>query len=155
MDEFTCNNKLYILKMAEALSSVSTPSDSDEDYIDFMMELDLYYQFNISNHLHSQAIMDFLFDIDSVFDSFFDELGPSPLPRSEIEHLPIIKISKEHVETQGKCSVCLNDFSVGDKAKCLPCNHFYHEKCITPWLEQKAVCPNCRKPVESKKSENG
>lgn len=44
------------------------------------------------------------------------------------------------------CVICLDSFSSSDHIIILPCNHFFHKKCIIPWLsEQQRVCPICKR----------
>ena len=45
---------------------------------------------------------------------------------------------------ENTCSVCKEDFSVGNKMMDLPCNHYFHEECLMPWLNQHDSCPICR-----------
>ena len=43
------------------------------------------------------------------------------------------------------CTICLDDYSVGHKLRCLPCGHAFHAKCIAKWLiERSATCPLCK-----------
>ena len=43
------------------------------------------------------------------------------------------------------CSICLEDFSKGDKVSLLSCGHMFHYDCIIPWLAEKSFyCPICR-----------
>ena len=47
-----------------------------------------------------------------------------------------------------ECVVCLDAVREGEPVKRLPCGHVFHSSCIDPWLlEEKAVCPTCRKGV--------
>ena len=47
-----------------------------------------------------------------------------------------------------ECVVCLDAIREGEPVKRLPCGHVFHSSCIDPWLlEEKAVCPTCRKGV--------
>ena len=46
-----------------------------------------------------------------------------------------------------ECSVCLEEFAVGDKVMILPCYHNFHEKCIREWLPQHQNCPLCRAEI--------
>lgn len=43
------------------------------------------------------------------------------------------------------CSICTEDFHVGEDVRVLPCNHKYHPQCIDPWLiNVSGTCPLCR-----------
>ncbi len=42
------------------------------------------------------------------------------------------------------CSVCLSQFSSEEVLIRLPCDHFFHEACISRWLLQDSSCPQCR-----------
>lgn len=43
------------------------------------------------------------------------------------------------------CSICLRDYRSSDLLRLLPeCGHFYHVKCVDPWLRTHWSCPVCR-----------
>lgn len=43
------------------------------------------------------------------------------------------------------CSICTEDFAVGEDLRVLPCDHRYHPACIDPWLlNVSGTCPLCR-----------
>ncbi|KAL3849266.1 hypothetical protein ACJIZ3_011148 [Penstemon smallii] len=42
------------------------------------------------------------------------------------------------------CSICLEEFSNGCKATCMPCSHLFHNSCIAEWLRTSHYCPLCR-----------
>jgi len=46
-----------------------------------------------------------------------------------------------------KCSICLEDFEVGQMVRTIPCFHSFHTKCIDQWLREKAICPICKNPA--------
>lgn len=47
-------------------------------------------------------------------------------------------------ENQG-CSICAEDFEIGQDQRVLPCNHRFHPACIDPWLlNVSGTCPLCR-----------
>jgi hypothetical protein len=61
--------------------------------------------------------------------------------------LPTGKI-RSASEKPGQCSICLEDFAVGDSFKTLPCLHNdFHTACIDRWLETDTSCPLCKHPL--------
>lgn len=46
------------------------------------------------------------------------------------------------------CSICLSDFGDGDIIVCLPCNHIYHDACLSHWISRSIRCPLCRCNLE-------
>ncbi|KAI6886009.1 hypothetical protein KC318_g15544 [Hortaea werneckii] len=43
------------------------------------------------------------------------------------------------------CSICTDDFEIGQDQRVLPCNHRFHPPCIDPWLlNVSGTCPLCR-----------
>ena len=43
-----------------------------------------------------------------------------------------------------RCLSCLEDKDIPTK---LPCDHFFHSKCIQNWKKQSNECPLCRSPI--------
>jgi len=37
-------------------------------------------------------------------------------------------------DSESQCSVCMEDFHLGDVVRSLPCQHLFHTDCINPWL---------------------
>ncbi|TQW00517.1 hypothetical protein V2A60_001596 [Cordyceps javanica] len=53
--------------------------------------------------------------------------------------------NSEHVEDHLGCSICTDDFNVGEDVRVLPCNHQFHPSCVDPWLVNvSGTCPLCR-----------
>ena len=46
------------------------------------------------------------------------------------------------------CSVCMEEFSLGQRAVAMRCQHTFHENCIVTWLLKKKCCPVCREKYE-------
>ncbi|KAG8188796.1 hypothetical protein JTE90_009188 [Oedothorax gibbosus] len=90
-------------------------------------------------------------EIDALASQLLDEIevsGPPPLSKEQIKSLCTVKVEEKHTEKELQCTVCMEDLKLNDKVKQLPCDHFYHEKCITPWLERQSTCPNCRQVIQ-------
>lgn len=43
-----------------------------------------------------------------------------------------------------KCSICQEEYVIGDEVAKLGCDHGYHVDCIHQWLRQKNWCPICK-----------
>ncbi|KAH7519879.1 hypothetical protein FEM48_Zijuj08G0084100 [Ziziphus jujuba var. spinosa] len=93
--------------------------------------------------------------VETSFDevtNIFDTGGAKGLPGDSVERIPKIKItSKNNVDASGEkvsCSVCLQDFQLGETVRSLPhCNHMFHLPCIDKWLLRHGSCPLCRRDL--------
>ncbi|CAL1366475.1 unnamed protein product [Linum trigynum] len=89
-------------------------------------------------------------DYETVFGQFAEmdtvlTTGQPPASRLVVERLPSVVVTKEDAGSDNStCAVCKDDMSAGEKAKLLPCSHWYHEDCIVPWLNIRNTCPVCR-----------
>ncbi|KAJ4959523.1 hypothetical protein NE237_026634 [Protea cynaroides] len=81
--------------------------------------------------------------------------GSSPSPRARtglepsfIQSLPVLIFRTDEFVEGLECSVCLSQFSDGEKIRLLPkCNHKFHIDCIDMWFHSHSTCPICRNPV--------
>ena len=76
-----------------------------------------------------------------------NKYGSPPAAKSEINKLKKYVLSEESLNKFGcenSCSVCKEDFVIGNKMMDLPCKHYFHEECLMPWLNQHDSCPICR-----------
>eukprot|EP00554_Chaetoceros_debilis_P006450 CAMPEP_0194077754 /NCGR_PEP_ID=MMETSP0149-20130528/4326_1 /TAXON_ID=122233 /ORGANISM="Chaetoceros debilis, Strain MM31A-1" /LENGTH=507 /DNA_ID=CAMNT_0038758869 /DNA_START=188 /DNA_END=1711 /DNA_ORIENTATION=+ len=48
-----------------------------------------------------------------------------------------------------KCSICLEEYKVGDMVRTIPCFHEFHAQCIDQWLQLKDTCPICKHATRS------
>ncbi|KAM3270099.1 putative RING-H2 finger protein ATL71 isoform X1 [Capsicum chacoense] len=46
-----------------------------------------------------------------------------------------------------ECTICLDQFKIGDNLIHLQCDHKFHSCCLVPWLENYAYCPCCRMEI--------
>lgn len=83
--------------------------------------------------------------------NIFDTGGVKGLPGDLVEKIPKIKITKNDIDSSGErvsCSVCLQDFQIGETVRSLPdCHHLFHLPCIDKWLLRHASCPLCRRDL--------
>lgn len=84
--------------------------------------------------------------------NIFDTGGAKGLPGDSVEKIPkIIITSKNNVDASGdkvSCSVCLQDFQLGETVRSLPqCHHMFHLPCIDKWLLRHGSCPLCRRDL--------
>ncbi|CAL5416114.1 unnamed protein product [Camellia sinensis] len=81
---------------------------------------------------------------------FIDRKGGNALHRGSIlDKLPKTRITDKNIyDSSGNrisCSVCLEDFEVGEVAEKLPiCLHMFHRRCIAKWRVRHRSCPLCR-----------
>lgn len=77
------------------------------------------------------------------------------VPNSTIGSLETYVYQKEGKEEEDDCVVCLGQLQQGELVVKLQfCSHFFHEKCINPWLRQHKTCPICRSKVNQKAAES-
>ena len=60
-----------------------------------------------------------------------------------VEELPIAKYTCIPPAIES-CSICLEQFVVGELIKIIECGHEFHIKCVDPWLVKSLKCPLCR-----------
>ncbi|XWS72829.1 hypothetical protein CRYUN_Cryun02cG0074000 [Craigia yunnanensis] len=51
-----------------------------------------------------------------------------------------------------KCSICQEEYVIGDEVGRLRCEHRYHAACIQKWLQVKNWCPTCKASAEPTQS---
>ena len=81
------------------------------------------------------------------------------VPESEPDHK---KVRRDQIKNIGKyhrvkkddpllestCSICLDEYKIGEFHRTLDCNHCYHKKCIDRWFKKdRNECPMCRSKI--------
>ncbi|QCD91149.1 NEP1-interacting protein 1-like [Vigna unguiculata] len=93
--------------------------------------------------------------VETSFDevqNIFDTGGAKGLSGDLVEKIPKIKITTDNnFDASGdrvSCSVCLQDFQLGETVRSLPhCHHMFHLPCIDKWLFRHGSCPLCRRDL--------
>lgn len=76
-----------------------------------------------------------------------NKYGNPPASKDSINNLKEKTVSKEMIINFGlenSCSICKDEFMVGNTCINLPCKHYFHKDCILPWLQEHNSCPVCR-----------
>ncbi|KAH0508477.1 E3 ubiquitin-protein ligase RLIM [Microtus ochrogaster] len=68
--------------------------------------------------------------------------GPSNV---QINNLPTRSFGEN--DALKTCTVCMTQYTEGDRICELPCSHEYHVHCIHRWLWENTTCPICRSVV--------
>ncbi|KAG4277057.1 hypothetical protein FPRO04_14211 [Fusarium proliferatum] len=73
-----------------------------------------------------------------------------PATEEALKSLVRKPVDKDMLGSEGKagCTICIDEMKEGNMATFLPCNHWYHEECVTLWLKEHNTCPICRTPIE-------
>lgn len=69
-----------------------------------------------------------------------NERVPRPTSQAVID-----SINRVNVTDGRQCSICFE--AMAENCMKLPCEHTFHEDCITQWLHRHSTCPMCRSPV--------
>ncbi|KAK6931239.1 Zinc finger, RING-type [Dillenia turbinata] len=91
-------------------------------------------------------------DLDSLLLNLSAKEGQQPASKSSIESLPKVTITEE---SDCECSICLENFVVGEEVKELPCKHRFHCECIDKWLGIHGNCPVCRYKIDELEKKKG
>eukprot|EP00035_Acanthoeca_spectabilis_P034481 m.29379 g.29379 ORF g.29379 m.29379 type:complete len:156 (-) comp6680_c0_seq1:1562-2029(-) len=63
-----------------------------------------------------------------------------------IEGLPVTVCTEQlltSLSDNAECTICMEDYTVGEELRFLPCMHMYHRHCVDDWLQRAATCPEC------------
>lgn len=73
------------------------------------------------------------------------------LSKAEVKALATVIFSPKDKLNPENCAICLEEYTIGEKLRMLPCNHEFHMPCIDQWLTtRKAFCPICKMDAHCK-----
>eukprot|EP00741_Cyanophora_paradoxa_P024991 tig00000319_g24123.t1 len=65
--------------------------------------------------------------------------------QAERARLPVYAATS--AESSQECQVCKDRMAAGLRVMKLPCDHIYHEACISQWFDANRTCPVCRREI--------
>ena len=63
------------------------------------------------------------------------------------------KMMGNHREVE--CTICMDELCKSDEVTILPCQHWFHPKCVNTWRTEHNTCPLCRSSIEERSSQLG
>lgn len=78
------------------------------------------------------------------------------MSRRLVKAMPSLIFTSVHEDntTATSCAICLEDYSVGDKLRVLPCRHKFHALCVDSWLTSwRTFCPVCKRDARTSTGE--
>ncbi|KAL8162883.1 hypothetical protein V2J09_014372 [Rumex salicifolius] len=114
------------IEMLEALEAVVS---DDMDMVNQLLNPDRDF---------TESDYDMLLALD---ENNHEHLGAS---NAQISNLPesIVQTS-----SNDSCTICLEEPSIGETIRHLPCLHKFHKECIDSWLRRKRSCPICKSDI--------
>jgi len=76
--------------------------------------------------------------------------APPPVTQEELELFEVTqwKGPSEDPDELNRCTICLEEFEIGEELRLLPCSHCFHKACVDHWLlRQQRRCPLCMQDV--------
>ncbi|OAX78001.1 hypothetical protein ACJ72_07695, partial [Emergomyces africanus] len=87
-----------------------------------------------------------------------DENPDRPITQEQLALLKTRTLKETLQETEGSldrvdgtetCGICIETVDLDSRVTMLPCKHWFHATCITPWLDDHNTCPHCRARIAS------
>lgn len=144
-------------------SSVSSPSDSSSNDSDRVILypignrtrsrppfLELISSMMGAEEYGMDGILNYIMQTD------MNRYGNPPASKSAVDNLHKFEVTEQFLsekmnkekekenELEFHCSVCKDEFEIGNMLVKIPCKHNFHEECILPWLKERNSCPTCR-----------
>ena len=94
---------------------------------------------------NGDGIMDFMAVYLEVLDERNEQNHIQPERWAELAMLRTFTSEIQRQSECGQCSICLENYPVGTIVRQLPCNHKFHDACISEWIQTPSLtCPDCR-----------
>lgn len=114
-------------------------------------------QINTMNY-NNNPLSNFLFrhNNDEQFENLLNYLmindpnryGKPPASKKAINQLPREKINEQNISKyMEQCTICVENYEIGQIVTKLNCSHYYHDECLISWLNVNNACPICRQEL--------
>ncbi|XP_073275366.1 receptor homology region, transmembrane domain- and RING domain-containing protein 2-like [Primulina huaijiensis] len=78
------------------------------------------------------------------------------MSRRMVKAMPSLNFTavSEDYCTSSTCAICLEDYTIGEKLRILPCCHKFHAICVDAWLTSwRTFCPVCKRDARTSTGE--
>ena len=106
-----------------------------------------YFNYNSQVNNNSNASFDEIENNDEAINANIISMNKKyrPTDKKFIEKLIINEIKDINKLGIKECTICLQNFKIGDKIIHLPyCIHTFHSECIINWMNTNNICPLCK-----------
>ncbi|WVZ25269.1 hypothetical protein V8G54_003813 [Vigna mungo] len=90
---------------------------------------------------HSQFQIVTLWIVINVTDNIMHAATQGPLRMVLMSEEAFNTLKKSTVLQTECCCICLDEFNLNAERYILPCQHFFHKKCIMRWIHTNQTCP--------------
>lgn len=132
INNFNQNRLRFRLNQNDDHSNSMSMNDEDNDGLG-----DSYEELNMEHDFDNENFED---DLD---DMLMDQRG---LDKNILDNMEISKIQNidKLDNDKKKCTICLENYAIGDDSIALPCIHIFHANCVKTWLKNHNTCPICK-----------
>eukprot|EP01026_Neomeris_dumetosa_P076143 TRINITY_DN81490_c0_g1_i1.p1 TRINITY_DN81490_c0_g1~~TRINITY_DN81490_c0_g1_i1.p1 ORF type:complete len:264 (+),score=10.82 TRINITY_DN81490_c0_g1_i1:174-965(+) len=156
------NHPLYLLATGSSVNVLNLrltllDRDFDESDYDMLLALDRQLSGSVANPVSDEEIQRLPLHRFKIVD---DNCDHSCMQKHSDNNDDNSDSDNQHKSNEDKkqyevCSVCLDTFTDKEQVMSLPCRHYFHPHCITPWIKRqgkKATCPVCKQSIFEKQA---
>ncbi|WVZ12884.1 hypothetical protein V8G54_017414 [Vigna mungo] len=148
-----------LLSLLSPLSPLSSLRLFDTNIVDRLVNMvanEIREIFHIVDHAVTSSVSQSpeipLWIVINVTDSSMHTTTQYPLRTVPIVEKPIDTLKKSTVlQNECRCYICFDEFDFNAECYTLPCQHFFHKKCIARKLQTNQTCPFCRQSLQTVK----
>ncbi|KAK3088531.1 hypothetical protein FSP39_020229 [Pinctada imbricata] len=125
-------NRAPVQSLAHALHKDNAPTTFEHDVINVLISL--------QHRELTPEDYELLLRLD-------ESVAPKTISKDKIDSFKTDVVTDDNAGEL--CAICMDPYEVGQTRKFLPCNHVFHDNCITMWLNNSSLnCPIDNLPVD-------